>query len=370
MRAFSFGLPALLSVVIWSAACGLAAGADTDATKSQTTDKPVPNSGGVAVTVNGVDITEAAVDAEVIQQLGRSRMPAQLPPQFIEQYKKQIRQQVVDKMIVQRLLDEQVKAAGIVLTDADVIAHLKESGSRQKPPLSLEDIKALIEAQGRSFEDVKKQIRESEGMRYKKLMEGQWAGKIKVTEDDAKKYYSENKKQFETPEQVRASHILITGDTTDPNTDPNGAKAKAKAAGLLKQIKAGADFATLAKANSAHAPSAARGGDLGFFARGQTVPPPLEKAAFELKVGQVSDVVETQYGYDIIKVTARKDAGTIPFEQARDNIIQRLTEQKQAELVGQYIESLKSKAKIVYPPGKEPKPVPPPVIGPPIGGPK
>jgi peptidyl-prolyl cis-trans isomerase C len=93
----------------------------------------------------------------------------------------------------------------------------------------------------------------------------------------------------------------------------------------------------------------------------------LEKVAFKLKVGQVSDVVETQYGYDIIKVTDRKDASTIPFEQARDEIIQRLTEQKQAELAEQYIESLKSKAKIVYPPGKEPKAMQPPAVAPPMG---
>jgi peptidyl-prolyl cis-trans isomerase C len=350
----------------------LAVGVDTHSAKSNTSDKPDPASAGLAVTVNGDDITEAAVDAEVAQQLGRMRMSPQMPPQFLEQYKKQIRQQVVDRMIVERLLDEQVKVMGIVVTDADVIAHLKESGSRQEPPLSPEDIKALIEAQGRSFEDVKRQIRQSKGMRYKKLMEGQWVGKIKVTQDDAKKYYSENKQQFETPEQVRASHILITGATADPNTDPNEAKAKAKvkAADLLKQIKAGADFATLAKANSGHASSAERGGDLGFFGRGQTVPPTLEKAAFELKVGQVSDVVETQYGYDIIKVTDRKDARTIPFEQARDEIIQRLTEQKQRELAEQYIESLKSKAKIVYPPGKEPKPMQPPPVTPPMGRPK
>jgi len=83
---------------------------------------------------------------------------------------------------------------------------------------------------------------------------------------------------------------------------------------------------------------------------------PFEKAAFALKPGQLSDVVETRYGYHIIKATDHKDAQVIPFEQAKGDIINKLTLQKQSEIANEYIESLKSKANIVYPPGKEPKP--------------
>jgi parvulin-like peptidyl-prolyl isomerase len=87
---------------------------------------------------------------------------------------------------------------------------------------------------------------------------------------------------------------------------------------------------------------------------------PFDKAAFELEVGKVSDIVETRFGYHIIKVTGHKDAGTTSFEQARDSLIRQLTQKKQNEFDNKYIESLKAEANIVYPPGKEPTPAPAP----------
>ena len=82
--------------------------------------------------------------------------------------------------------------------------------------------------------------------------------------------------------------------------------------------------------------------------------PAFEEAAFKLQVGQVSDIVQTQFGYHIIKVTGHKEAGVTTFEQAKDDILQTLTQQRQSELARQYIKSLRDKASIVYPPGKEP----------------
>jgi peptidyl-prolyl cis-trans isomerase C len=208
---------------------------------------------------------------------------------------------------------------------------------------------------GESFDEIKKEVRE--GLARNKFMQTYWAGKINVTEEDAQKYYQENPNEFETPEQVRVSHILIKPKYVDPNVDPNAdpneakAAAKAKAENLLKQIKDGADFAELAKANS-DCPSAPNGGDLGFVPKGETTPA-FEKAAFELQVGQVSDVVETEYGYHIIKVTDHKDASKTSFEDAKDDIIKQLIQKKQSELADEYIESLKAKANIVYPPGEE-----------------
>ncbi len=313
--------------------------------------KPAPAPNDVVVTVSGVDIIESQVQTELAPQL--ERMAARVPPAFVEQYKKQLRQQVLDKIIVERLLDERVKAEKIVVTEEEVTDLVKEMASQQQPPLSLEDFKALIGAYGKSFDEVKQRVQK--GLGYQKLLQTQFADKINITEDDAKKYYSENKKQFETPEQVRASHILIKPDTADPNADPNEVKAKAKAKtkNLLKQIKDGADFAELARANSG-CPSSTKGGDLGFFGKGQMVPA-FEKAAFELKVGQVSEIVETQFGYHIIKVTDRKNASVKTFEQAKDDILKLLTQTREGELAKEYIESLKAKANIVYPAGKEPK---------------
>ncbi|MHC4072686.1 MAG: peptidylprolyl isomerase, partial [Planctomycetota bacterium] len=150
-------------------------------------------------------------------------------------------------------------------------------------------------------------------------------------------------------EQVRVSHILITPES---GADPNEAKVKAriKSEDLHKQIKGGADFAELARANSS-CPSAPDGGDLNFFPRGKTTPA-FEKVAFELEVGQISDVVETEYGCHIIKATDRKDPSVVSFEQAKDRIIAQLTAQKQSEFAENYLKTLKAEAEIIYPPGQ------------------
>jgi len=326
---------------------------DVGLVEPNTTDETTADS--VAVTVNGIDITESEIEKLVKRQLNmRAKQASNQAPAFVEQMKKMYRQRALEGMITRRLLDEEVKEANIVVTEEEVISGIGKIASAQRPPLSLEDFKKTLEEYG-SFDRVKQEVRR--GLGYQKFMKTQWVGKINVKEEDAKKYYDENPKQFETPEQVRASHILIKPDTADPNTDPNQAKASAKAKiqDLLKQVKEGADFAEVAKANSA-CPSAAQGGDLNFFPRGRMAAP-FEEAAFELETGQLSDIVETSFGYHIIKVTDRKDTSLISFEQAKDKIINKLAQKKQSGFTKKYIESLKVKADIVYPPGKEPSSV-------------
>ncbi len=326
--------------------------ADVNVVEAQVPEEPADN---VAVTVNGVDVTEAELQQIIKPQLDKiAQQNKQLPPAFAQAYEKQLRQQALDKIIIGRLLEEKVKEANIVITEEEVINQIKVILAAQRPPLSLEEFQKTRAESGQSFDAVKEQVQK--GMAYQKIMEAQWAGKINITEEDAKKYYDENPTKFEVKEQIRASHILIKPDTTDSEADPNQVKAEAKVKiqGLLEQIKGGADFAELAKANS-DCPSAARGGDLDFFERGKMVPP-FDKAAFALEVGKVSDIVETRFGYHIIKVTDRKDAGTTSFEQAKASLIRQLTQQKQNEFANKYIESLKAAANIVYPPGKEPPP--------------
>lgn len=313
----------------------------------------IPSAGIVAVTVNGFDITEKDVEERVKPRLEQmAARNKQLPPAFIEQLKTQMRKEALEQMIVERLVDEQVKAAQIVVTAEDVNSLIQKMAAAEK--LSVEDLKALVEASGQSFERWKQQMQFEKRLAYQKLFESKFDGEVNVTEEDARQYYSENQQQFDIPEQVRASHILIKPDTSDPNVEPALAKAaaKAKAEKLLNQIKDGADFAELAKANS-DCPSSVRGGDLGYFSRGRMVPA-FEEAAFALGVGQVSDVVETQFGYHIIKVTDKKEAATKTFEEVRNDIVAMLTAKRQGELAEQYIESLKAEANIVYPPGKEP----------------
>jgi len=313
-------------------------------------------SNDIVVTVNGIGITKSQIEERVKPQLDRlATQFSKLPDEFVEQYKKQLQQQALDAIIAELLLNEQVMANNIVVTEQQVMEHIRAIASQQQPPLSLDDFKALVEGLGQSFDEIKARVQTA--LSYQKLMESKFVGKVNVTLQDANNYYSENIEHFRTPEMVRASHILIAPDTTDPNADPNEAKAtaKVKAQDLLKQIQEGADFATLARANS-DCPSAAEGGDLGFGRKGNlltgqrgTWVKPFEDAVFELKVGQVSDVVETQFGYHIIKLADRKPPTVTTFEQAKDGIIAILTERKQNELAEEYIESLKAQANIVYP---------------------
>jgi len=359
MRSCSLNLKILACFVIFLAAIALSCKPktpkDTDADKSSTV--PADSGPDIAVTINGVDILESEIEKHVKPQIEMiAKQSAQLPPTFAEQYAKQLREQFIEQTIRRNLLDEKVKQANIVITDELVMSTIQEIAAGQKEPLSVEEFKQKLEEYGQSFDNVKEEVRN--GLARNQFMEAQWAGKINVTEEDAQKYYQENSKQFETPEQVRASHILIKPELIDPNVDPNAdpneakAKARTKTEDLLKQLKDGADFAELAKSQSV-CPSAPQGGDLGFFPRGETNPA-FENVAFELEIGQISEVVETEYGYHIIKVTEHKDASTTSFEQAKDDIIKQLTQTKQSEIAEEYIESLKAGAKIVYPAGKEP----------------
>lgn len=356
MRSCSLNLKILACFVIFLAviplSCKPKSPKETDADKSSVTPAD-SDAEKIAVTINGVDILESEIEKLIKPQLDMiAKQSTQLPPTYVEQYAKQLREQYIEQTIRRNLLDEKVKEANIVITDKEVMSTVEEITASQREPLSLEEFKKKMEEYGQSFDEVKEEIRS--GLARNRFMEAQWAGKINVTEEDARKYYDENPKQFETPEQVRASHILIKPEFTDPNADPNEAKAKArtKTEDLLKQLNDGADFAELAKSHSS-CPSAPQGGDLGFFPRGETTPA-FENTAFEMEIGKISEIVETEYGYHIIKVTDHKDASTTSIEQAKDDIIKQLTQTKQSELAEEYIESLKAGAKIVYPAGKEP----------------
>lgn len=297
--------------------------------------------------VDGVVITDGELMNKLKPQLDRimsrgGNMPENIKQQMIERYKKD----ALENMIIETLLDKKVKEANVSVTDDDVVKSLEEIGAKQTPAMKLDDIKAIIAARGQDFNDFKENYKK--GLTYQKLMEQQLGDKVNVTEANALAFYEQNKASFDVPEKVTASHILIR-PASDPNIDPNKAKAdaKAKAEEILAKIKAGGDFAALAMENSA-CPSGKKGGDLGAFSKGQMVPE-FEEAAFKLKPGEISpNVVETQFGYHIIKVTDHNDAVTKNFDDVKSMIMDELKRQKQQELSKTYIDELKSKAKIEY----------------------
>ena len=165
---------------------------------------------------------------------------------------------------------------------------------------------------------------------------------VKVSEEDARKFYDQNPDKFTRPEAVKASHILLGVDEKATAEEKKAAREKAEK--LRKELAGGADFAALAKANST-CPSSKQGGDLGYFGKGQMVPA-FEKAAYALKPGEISDVVETQFGYHIIKLTEKKAAEKVEFKEARPRIEEYLQNQKIVAAVSAYLEEARKSAKI------------------------
>jgi peptidyl-prolyl cis-trans isomerase C len=147
---------------------------------------------------------------------------------------------------------------------------------------------------------------------------------ITVTDEDIEQYYRLNKEKFLVPEQVKARHILIRVSPDESDEEKN--KALEKARDILKKAKEGEDFAKLAEKYSDDLGSRQRGGDLGFFDRGRMVKP-FEDAAFSLKPGEMSEIVETRFGYHIIKVEDYHESRSRKIEEVKDIIKKQLKDE-------------------------------------------
>lgn len=160
-----------------------------------------------------------------------------------------------------------------------------------------------------------------------KFVAGEVDEKAMVSEEDIRKYYDEHKDEFKKPEMWRASHILVADES--------------QAKSIAEELSKGGDFAELAKKYSIDA-TASRGGDIGFFRQGQLVPE-FEKACLKLSVGQTGDILHTQFGYHIIKLTDKRDAAVESYEEAKRAIEGELVRKKRAVLFDEMMSSLKSR---------------------------
>lgn len=240
-----------------------------------------------------------------------------------------------DEILADKLRD--LVTAGVQVTDADVrprfdhdnekidLFYVKIEPSQFTDQIELkeEDVKGYHEANSESF-----RVPDEVEIEYLLFPNAHFEADIRLAEADAKEYYDGHQDEFRQEEQVRARHILIR--LAEDADDAGKAEARTRADDALAKIKGGADFATLATEASEDS-SASRGGDLGVFRRGLMVPE-FEAAAFALEPGQVSEVVETQFGFHIIKVEEKIPAGMRPFEDARLQIEAKLRSQKAQDL--------------------------------------
>jgi peptidyl-prolyl cis-trans isomerase C len=249
----------------------------------------------------------------------------------------EIYRRVLDELVTYTLLKQEAKARNFTVTDAEVEEQLKSM--RQMARTEEAFTKALAERK-MTLERLKADARAE--ISIAKMMNAQVANATEATDAEVRDFFDKNPDKFKRSETVRASHILLR---VDPNADDATKKqTKAKIDEVLKRVKSGEDFAALAQQNSQDG-SAQQGGDLGYFPKEKMVPA-FADVAFALKTGEISDVVTTQFGVHIIKVTDRKPAGTVPLEEASPKVKQFLTEQKKQQQAQAFIAQVKQKAKI------------------------
>ncbi len=284
--------------------------------------------------VNGSVITRTDFDAE-ISRIHRQFRSMEQPLSSIRLA--EIRKEVLEKLIGSELLYQTSQKKGITVNEAAINKQL--TALKKRFPSEAEFNKALNKM-NLSEAAIKSQLERS--MIIKEFVDKEFVQKITIPDKESKAYYESNPDLFKQTEQVQASHILIN---IDPHADASQkAEARKKIEKIKERLQKGEDFAALAKEFS-QCPSNAKGGDLGYFRRGQMVPP-FEQAAFALKPGTISDIVETKFGYHLIKVIDKKPESTIPYKDVKERLEQRLKQKKIQKEITLYVEQLKEKAKV------------------------
>jgi peptidyl-prolyl cis-trans isomerase C len=296
--------------------------------------KPSPKPSKVAE-VNGKAIAYKDFERklEIFKQQVTRGQPGQLPEALLGRAKKQ----VVNQMISEELLYQEGLKHKLKLADGFVD---KELGSIKQRFGNDAQFKDTLQRMQLTEGQLKEQIARQGIIR--KLIDQEVVSKIKLSKEDAKKYYLANKAKFHQPEQVHAQHILIKVEAGADEHKKAAARKKIEA--VKKRVLAGEDFGKLAKEYS-EGPSNTRGGDLGFFTRGRMVKP-FEDAAFKLAPNEISDIVETQFGYHLIKVLDHQKGKDPSFKEVEPRVMAILRNEKIQEKMEPYLQKLRQDAKI------------------------
>jgi peptidyl-prolyl cis-trans isomerase C len=296
----------------------------------------------VAVIVNGQKILESQIAEEVDKRMqARMKMMREgmeIPQERLMELRKQTRVQVGEMLVDKALIDMALKEKNITVTLEQADESMKKFA--EENGMTLEQMAEQISRSGMTRDDVRQQFLTRE--KIEALLRLQ-IGDNPVTEAEAKAFYEENSEQFSKPEMVTASHILLM---TQGKTDEEKDEIRKKAEGILERAQAGEDFAALAKEFSEDPGSKDRGGEY-TFPRGQMVKP-FEDAAFGLEDGQISPIVETQFGYHIIKRSHYKEAGMQSFDEVKEQLINQLSNQKRSQAWQAFQKQMHDSAKIEW----------------------
>lgn len=302
------------------------------------------------VVADVVEMIIARVNNEIVSNSELERQKKQLRSELAQQYSSTELERVFQErekdllrdLIDQSLLVQRAKDLGLS-AETDVVKRLDRI--RQDNNLAtLEDLEKEVQRQGISFEDFKNNIRNN--ILTQMVISREVGQRIMITREEVRQYYEQHKQEMAQPEQVHLREILLS---TEGKEAPAVAELETKAREVLARAKKGEDFVELAKKNS-DGPTAKDGGDIGFFERGR-MSKEIEQIAFGLKVGEVSDIIRTRYGFLILKVEEHTQAGIPPFEKVEPRINEILYYQRVQPALRVYLTRLREESYIDIRPG-------------------
>jgi len=263
------------------------------------------------VVINGEPYTLSSLNTYAKSKMGRS-----FPNGSLDQINATDRE-VLEQFITDKLLESEVREAGISITDGDVNRYIDQVKKNNR--LSDDDLKTALAREGQTLDSYKASVKSE--MEKSEIIDRQVKRKVTITDDDVERYYKANSNKYRSDERAHIRHILLA---LPANASPERVQdVMAKATELYKRIQAGEDFAELAKENSEGA-GQADGGDIGWIKRGSLIPG-LEQVAFEkLSVGQVSEPFRTSMGVHIVKLEAREAGAVLPLSTVAPRIKEEL----------------------------------------------
>ena len=292
-------------------------------------------SGSIAARVNGTPISTDMVD-RVVRDVIASRPK---PPDSDEIAR--LTQSALDSLIDLELLYQEAQAREIRVSDKEVDAEIARTRARFANRSQFE---SALKASGLSEQRLREDTRKT--LMVNRLLATMPDAKTPVPADAVDRFYEEHRAQLKPPAEVRVSEIVIRVPAGSSVTDRSAALDRAHA--VLAELRAGGDFATLARTRSDDQKTAGRGGDLGFVHRGE-LPAAIDAVVFSLPPGEVSEVLEGSDGYHIIMVTQTQAVGSAPPGELREQIARMLEGEARQQRQAALVKTLREKAKIEVP---------------------
>jgi len=253
---------------------------------------------------------------------------------------KQTRAAFLQRLIDNILIEQEAKksGAGSIIKDEEVMDVIRDIMAKQK--LSMQDFLKNLAKEGNSLESVKKEIRMQ--MMRARLLRREIKSKVIVTDEEIGEYYNKNRQDYEGQETVRIKQLLLLIPSNADKTAID--KVKNEAMQLHKRVMDGESFDLLIVKYS-QGPAAAQGGDVGYVGKG-TIIPEVEKVAFNIPLGKISEVIESSVGFHIIQVVDKKGAGLKPIAAVREEIRTKLEDEKLDKKYEEWIASVRTKSHI------------------------